>query len=147
MAISRSLSYHHYYYSFRKTQPKTVPKNLDSQPNLSQQNINEKDPMPRSSLESTHPVPVTSIVEMPQCLLRHSPSSFALRVAHKRQRERERRALERQDSRNYRPTRRSRPSRAREMNERGVSKLPTSPKESQVGRKLAWVKKRRLLTL
>jgi hypothetical protein len=94
MAISRSLSYHYYYYySFRKTQPKTVPKKLDSQPNLSQQKINEKDPMPRSSLESTHPVPVTSIVEMPQCLLPHSPSSFALRVAHKREREREREEL------------------------------------------------------
>jgi hypothetical protein len=88
MAISRSLSYL-YYYSFRKTQPKTVPKKLDSQGNLSEQNFNEKDPMPRSSLESTHPVPVTSIVEMPQCLLHHAPSSFAVRVAHKRERERE----------------------------------------------------------
>ncbi len=35
-------------------------------------------------------------------------------------RDRERRALERQDSRNYRPARWSRPSRAREMNERSV---------------------------
>jgi hypothetical protein len=101
---------------FAKRNQKQSPKKLDSQANLSQQNINEKDPMPRSSLESTHPVPVTSIVEMPQCLVRHSPSSFAVRVAPKR----ERRALERQDSRNYRPARWSRPSRAREMNERSV---------------------------
>jgi hypothetical protein len=48
--------------------------------------------MPRSSLESTYTVPVTSIVEIPQCLVRHSPSSFAVRVAHKR-RKREREEL------------------------------------------------------
>jgi len=113
MAISRSLSYHYYYYSFLKTQPKTVPKKLD----FSSESLPTKHQRERSHAEKqsrVHP-PSSSDLNCGDAIHR---SSFAVRVAHKR--ERERRALERQDSRNYRPARWSRPSRAREMNEGSV---------------------------
>jgi hypothetical protein len=83
--------------------------------------------------------------QWPQLWRCHSPSSFTVRVAHKREREREELWSDRTVETTDLPDGVAR--RELERWTRGVSKLPTSPKESQVGRKLAWVKKRRLLTL
>ncbi len=125
-------------------------KNSPEKTRFSTESLPTKNQRERSHAEKqsrVHP-PSSSDLNCGDATVSCSPFTELIRSQGSTQpRERERRALERQDSRNYRPTRRSRPSRAREMNERGVSKLPTSPKGSQVGRKLAWVKKRRLLTL
>ncbi len=98
-------------------------KNSPEKTRFSRESLRTKLQRERSHAEKqsrVHP-PSSSDLNCGDATVSSSPCTELIRSQGSTQtRERERRALERQDSRNYRPARWSRPSRAREMNESSV---------------------------